>query len=492
MIQVGIIGAYLLGLVALGIVAGRRLASGSSDFFLASRGIGPFFLLMSLFGTTMTAFALVGSTGKAYLLGIGTFGLMASWSALVHPAMFLLVGVPVWRLGKKHGFVTQVQLLRARYGSDLLGAALFPVLVLLVVPYLLIGVQGAGATVAAVTKGVWADGVGLPAWLTGLVVCAVVLSYVWLGGMRAAAWANALQTTIFLVVASVAFVALASALGGPAAATAATAAKRPELLVRGGLIEPLHWLSYGFVPLSVGMFPHLFQHWLTARSGRSFQLSVVLHPVLIMAVWLPCVLIGVWAAGQLSLPPEKANAVLGVMVARFTAPWMSGVLTAGVLAAIMSSLDSQFLSLGTMFTHDVLLRWRPDLDERAQVLAGRGFVLAIVGFTYVLSLFESRSVFDLGVWTFSGFAWLTPLILAALYWPRANAGGALLSLAVTASLWTVMFAYDLAYGPVGSEELLFFGAMPAAWLVIASAAAMAVGTVVGERVGGALAARQAL
>ena len=65
----------------------------STDYFVASRSIGPFMLLMSVFGTTMTAFALVGSTGKAFERGVGTYGLMASSSGLIHAACFFLIGM---------------------------------------------------------------------------------------------------------------------------------------------------------------------------------------------------------------------------------------------------------------------------------------------------------------------------------------------------------------------------------------------------------------
>ena len=64
---------------------------------------------MSVFGTTMTAFALVGSTGKSFERGIGTYGLMASISGLVHAAIFFLVGIRLWAFGKKHGYITQIQ-----------------------------------------------------------------------------------------------------------------------------------------------------------------------------------------------------------------------------------------------------------------------------------------------------------------------------------------------------------------------------------------------
>jgi SSS family solute:Na+ symporter len=470
-----VIVGYLALLLTVGLSSSRFGDDTSDDFFLASHSIGPVLLLMSLFGTTMTAFALIGSTGKAYQLGIGTYGLMASWAAVVHPLMFAFVGVRVWHVGRHNGYVTQVQMLRDRFQNDALGWLLFPILVALVVPYLLIGVQGAGITVAAVTKGAFPSifvdtGGAIPGWLTGLVICAVVFTYVTYGGIRAAAWANTFQTGVFLVVAAITFVIIASALGGPTAAIEATAAKRPELLIRGDAIGQAHFLSYSLVGLSVGMFPHIFQHWLTARSSDTFKLSVIAHPALVAAVWLPCVLIGVWAAGQLDFPPEKANAVLGVMVAKFTTPWMSGVLTAGVLAAIMSSLDSQFLCLGTMFTHDVLLRTREDVSEAQQIAYGRQFVGLVVLATWLLSLVSTRGIFDLGVWCFSGFSALTPILFAALYWRRATATGALAAVVVVIVGWIGLFTADSMGTHTG--EFLVGGVMPVTWLFLASTVTM--------------------
>jgi SSS family solute:Na+ symporter len=182
---------YLCLLLALGFFSNKLFRGTSKDYFVASHSIGPFLLLMSVFGTTMTAFALVGSTGKSFERGIGTYGLMASISGLVHAAIFFLIGIRLWAFGKKHGFITQIQFFRARFESDSIGYLLFPILVLLVIPYLLIGIIGAGKTIEPVTAGAfpalftnptapqWLGGV--PPWLTGLVVSLVVLSYVFHG-----------------------------------------------------------------------------------------------------------------------------------------------------------------------------------------------------------------------------------------------------------------------------------------------------------------------
>ena len=148
---------YLAILLGLGLFAKTFFRGTAKDYFVASHSIGPFLLLMSVFGTTMTAFALVGSTGEAYRNGIGTYGKMASWSGLVHSAVFFFVGVRLWAMGRRHGYVTQVQYFRDRFDSDAIGYLLFPILVGLVIPYLLIGILGAGGVVASIERRVKDD-----------------------------------------------------------------------------------------------------------------------------------------------------------------------------------------------------------------------------------------------------------------------------------------------------------------------------------------------
>ena len=481
MTQLAVITAYLAVLLLVGLRSARAFRGGSGDFFVASHSVGPVLLLLSVFGTTMTAFALVGSTGEAYARGIGVYGLMASWSGLVHSAIFFGVGIPLWRMGRRHGFVTQIGFFRDRFESPVLGWVLFPILVGLVIPYLLIGLLGAQSVVMGVTRGAFepwgvfaGTGHAVPPWLSGAVICAVVLGYVLGGGLRAAAWANAVQTGIFMVTGIITFIVVARALGGAAAATEAVRAAHPERLVRGEAIGQLQFLTYGFVPLSVGMFPHIFQHWLTARSARTFRLTVILHPVCIAVVWIPCVVLGVWATaatmpdGSLVVPLAHAkNTELAILVQRLASPLLAGVLSAGILAAIMSSLDSQFLCLGTMFTEDVIARLRP-VSDRDKVRMARFFIAAVVVLTYTLSLVEPRRVFTLGVWCFSGFAGLFPLVVAAVHWRRATAAGALACVIAAAGTWLVLFqrsGYGLGEGLVG-------GAMPVAVIVAASSAAL--------------------
>ena len=80
-----IIFCYLGLVLCIGVLSNRFFRGTGEDYFVASRSIGPFLLLMSLFGTNMTAFAILGASGEAYHTGIGVFALMPSGAALIIP-----------------------------------------------------------------------------------------------------------------------------------------------------------------------------------------------------------------------------------------------------------------------------------------------------------------------------------------------------------------------------------------------------------------------
>ena len=142
----------------------------------------------------------------------------------------------------------------------------------------------------------------------------------------------------------------------------------------------------------------------------------------------------------------------------------------------MSSLDSQFVCLGTIFTHDVVLhRWGKDrFTDKQQVSLGRGFILCVVVATYLLSLLNPPSIFDLAVWCFSGFASLFPLIFAALYWRRVTKAGAIASVLAAAGTWLVLFYDGLIARVDTSGDYLIGGVMPVAIMFAASAIALIV------------------
>lgn len=469
--QLIIISVYLGLLLLLGLFSSRLFSGTKEDYQLASHSIGPFLLLMSMFGTTMTAFALVGSSGEAFREGIGVYGMLASSSGIIHSLCFFLIGVKVWTLARKHGYTTQIEFFRDRLDSDFIGLLLFPILVGLVIPYLLIGVISGGAVMQSLTSGLAPemfpamrpDGSvnpalngGLPPWLGSLVICVVVLVYVFFGGMRGTTWANTFQTLVFMVLGVVTFYVIATKLGKQDSFLAnlqVLAQSVPEEKITRSDMSKTKFFTYLLIPLSVGMFPHLFQHWMTAKSANSFKLPVVCHPIFIMIVWVPCVLVGIWATGNLIPPkpplPSNPNTILPFLVKTQTGPVLGGFLAAGILAAIMSSLDSQFMCIGTIFSNDILTHYKgkENVSDSQQVFSTRMFIIAIVAVTYLLSLGNVRSVFAMGVWCFSGFSALFPIVVAALYWRGLTAAGAISGIFAAIISWCTLFYHGLQVPP---------------------------------------------
>jgi solute:Na+ symporter, SSS family len=512
-----IVFAYLAGVVYIGVFAFRQRTHGAEDYFLAGRSLGPVVFLLSLFGTNMTAFAILGSSGHAFNNGIVTYGLMASSSGLVIPLTIFLIGTRVWHLGKRYGFMTPVQIFRDRWECSHIGTVIFAVQAALLVPYVIIGVMGGGTTLNAVSGGV------VPFWLGGAVVALVVMSYVFFGGMRGTAWVNAFQTVLFLVFGAVAVSVIGASMGGFTAASEALL-KAPPLapLLTRERISPYYFFSYTFIPLSAIAFPHIAIFCLTARRMAQFKKTVILYPLCIMAIWLPCVFLGVMANRMADVPaikakqdarrtlvtqgaqlaPEQREAlrdkmagddVILVMLERHAPLWLAGLLGAGIMAAVMAS-DSQILALSTMFTEDVFAHYggKARFGEGAQVQTGRAFVVALTLFAYGVALVSPESIFELAIqYAFSGFAALSPLLIAALFWRGSTKWGALAStLWVAAAVVAVGIFQQVVPAPapgpptvvwsVGGTEVLartfggttVLGFMPVVPMVLVSALLM--------------------
>jgi solute:Na+ symporter, SSS family len=510
---------YLAIVVYIGVFAFRRSSGkeAAEDYFLAGRTLGPFVFLMSLFGTNMTAFAILGSSGHAFNNGIVTFGLMASSSAFVIPLCLFLIGTRVWALGRKYGFITPVQLFRDRWETSHIGTVIFALQAALLLPYVIIGVMGGGTTLAAISGG------RVPFWLGGAVVALVVMSYVFFGGMRGTAWVNTFQTILFLGFGAVALVVIGTGMGGFRTAVSDMLASPAASLLTRERVSPLYFLSYTFIPLSSIAFPHITIFCLTARRMSQFKKTVIFYPLCIAAIWLPCVFLGVMANRATDLPeikakieargtlaaqgaklqPEeretlraKSNAddVLLLLLDRYAPAWLAGLLGAGIMAAVMAT-DSQILALSTMFTEDVFAHYggRARFGEAAQVHMGRGFVVALTIVAYAIALRAPETIFALAVqYAFTGFAALSPLLVAALFWRGSTKWGALAStLLAAAGVVAVAVFQELVPAPAGPPVVVWswggfealsrtaggtaiFGFMPVVPITLACALAMGV------------------
>jgi SSS family solute:Na+ symporter len=322
------------------------------------------------------------------------------------------------------------------------------------------------------------------------------MGYVFFGGMRGTAWVNTFQTVLFLSFGAIAIVVIGRGMGGFSnAIESLLASPSTASLLTRERISPLFFFSYTFIPLSTIAFPHIAIFCLTARKVVQFKRTVVFYPICILAIWLPCVFLGVAANSLTNVPrvqqklearaalaaaPTSMSAdaraalrrqaagddVVPLMLETFAPMWLAGILGAGIMAAVMAS-DSQILALSTMFTEDVFTFYggKARFGEAVQVQTGRAFVVILTIAAYAIALKAPQSIFDLAVqYAFSGYSALFPLLVAALFWRRSTKWGAL---AVT--LWA---AFAVIYTARVPGALAWFGLMPVVPMTVISSVLM--------------------
>jgi len=412
------VAVYIAVVLVLGLRARRGASNTPDEYFLAGRGLGPVVLFMALFGTNATSFVLVGIPAAAYEHGIGVFGLNAPIIALGIPLTFWAVGSPARRMARRLGALTPAELYAARFGSPAVGFVLFAVFTAYTVPYMVQAVKSAALILHGVSGGL------LSTSLVGLAVVAVALLYTSLGGMRATAWTNVFQGSLFLVFMVAAFFLVADSLGGPSAATGAVAAVKPERLELGTdwLFEPRAWTSWSLViSLTVIGFPHMFVRLLAAADERAIATVSRAYPIALVLLWTPAVLLGVW--GVAAFPDlENPDRIFQLMTGTHLPAALGSLGFLAVLAAVMSTLDAQILTLSSMVVRDVAapLGWS---SERRQVWLGRWFAGAIGALIWTLAELWDDSIFGISRKAFEGYTTLFPALLLGVRWRRLTATG---------------------------------------------------------------------
>ncbi len=404
---------YLLILIAIGVASYRRGVSSAEDYFMAGRTFGSIVLFMSLFGTNVTAFALIGMPGISYHAGIGTFGFFGAMAAFVTPMAFILVGYPVWNIGKRHGYMTQPQMFGERWQSPAVAYLLFGLLLLYTVPYMIVGLIGGGLAITAISKGAVSYALG------AAFVAGVTVIYTSLGGMRGTAWTNVFQATLFLGFLLLAFFGISGKLGGLQAVQERLIQEAPHLL---GKEHPrlAHGIwATGFLvgPLSVIAFPHIFLRLMTARNASALRRSIYIYPLGLILLYLPITLIGVWGALDIpGLVGKESDKILPLLVEKHLPFWLSAVGLAAILAAVMSSLDGQILTISTMIAVDIL----GGKEHHARTRVGRVGVIVIAAVCLVIALIRPAGIFDISVYAFSGYTLIVPVMVAGLFWQRST------------------------------------------------------------------------
>ena len=414
----------------------------SANYFLAGRNIGWFIIGASLFASNIGSEHLVGlaGTGAASGVAVGQFEILASLILLLLGWLF----VPFYL---RSGVFTMPEFLERRYSSS----ARWYLAIISIVGYVLTKIS---VTIAAGGI-VFESLMGLDFWTGAFVVVVATGIYTVFGGLRAVLYTDMLQALILIGGAVCVTVIGLSELGGwdvlyETAGSSVFSVWRPMsdpnfpwtgILLGAPILGVWYWCTDQFIVqrvLSAANIDH-------ARRGTIFGGYLKILPIFIFV--LPGVVAHALAeSGRIEL--DRPDEALPTLIGALLPAGLRGVVVAGLLAALMSSLSSVFNSCSTLITWDIYRKIRPDASERRLVLVGQlaTTVLVALGLLWIpmMQLISGQ----LYQYLQSVQAYISPPIAAVfligIFWKRVNGRGAIASLVTGFVLGMGRLAAELA------------------------------------------------
>lgn len=415
---------YLAGMLGVGLWAYRRTRD-LPDFLLGGRRLGRWVTALSAGASDMSGWLLLGLPGYAYAAGLEAGWIAAGLLAGTY-LNWRFVAAPLRRDTQRAGDALTLPEFFARRlgGGHLLRAAAALLILLFFMIYTSSGLVAGGKLFATVF--------GLPYHWAVLAGVIAILAYTFLGGFLAVCWTDLVQALLMAL--ALVWVPWAAAAHLDGDAVTRLARVDPNLLnpFIGQGDEPLGLLAIvSLLGWGLGYFgqPHILARFMAiqdpAELPRARRIGVS---------WVALTLAGAVAAGVLGIPlvdPPLAGAdsekVFMIMVGTLLHPLPAGICLAAILAAIMSTADSQLLVSASALTEDfyrALLR--PRARRRELIWVGRGAVALVALAAWFIALDPDSQVLELVAYAWAGFgAAFGPVLLLTLYWRSMNAAGAL-------------------------------------------------------------------
>jgi len=439
----------------LGWTPAKRASSSATGYVAGDRAMGLLLMYFITGATIFSAFAFLGAPGRAYSRGASAFFILAFGVFGFLPFYFL--GPRAARLGRAYGFVTQAQMVSARFGSPAIAGVMALLSIAAFLPYLALQMKGAGIVLNAVSGG------AVSVELGAAIVYSVVTAYVLRSGVLGVGWTNTFQGVVMMVLAWGLGLWLPRHLyGGVGEMFLAIQAERPEMLVPPGLAadgSPWTWgeFSSAIVVSAIGFsfWPHLFMKAFSAKDDRTIRRTVVLYPTFQIFL-VPLFLIGFAGVLFASAPAEPDQILPHMLMNLDIPPLVVGLFCAGALAASMSSGDAMAHAGASIAVRDgVGGALRVELSPERERRWIRVAVVAVMVLAYPVAVLFRGDLVLLLVTTYGAVVQFAPAVTAALYWRRATGPGVLAGLlagvAVTVwlTLWPSMRPVEIHAGTFG-------------------------------------------
>lgn len=464
----------IMGIAVWGNMASSRKSDTAGfieEYFIGSRSMGGLVLAMAIITTYTSASSFVGGPGVAYKLGLGWILL----SMIQVPTAFLTLGV----LGKRFAViarrtksVTIADFLRARYRSDAVVILASVALLIFFMASMLAQFIGGARLFESITGMSYQAGL----FIFGL----TVIIYTTVGGFRAVVLTDMIQGLMMLVASMAILLAVITAGGGAANIMDTLKTIDPGLLTPQGPANSIpkpfilsFWVLVGFGILGL---PQTTQKCLGYKDSKSMHNAMIIGTFVVGFTMLSMHLVG--AMGRAVVPGiEIGDLAVPTITLKLLSPFWAGIFIAGPLAAIMSTVDSMLIMCSASIVKDLYFHYVAKNDAAALPPSKIKLMsIAVTGVIGAIVFFAAMKPPSLLVWinlfAFGGLeaVFLCPTLFG-LYWQRANALGAILS----------MIAGCASFFWFNITKQSILGTTPIVPTLVIAAAAFVIGSYMGRK-----------
>lgn len=455
---------YLILVVYIGAVLSKRNRT-TDDFYLGGRKLGPFVTAMSAEASDMSSYLLMGLPGLAYFSGLCD----VTWTIIGLAAgtylNWLLVAKRLRNYSHICGNSTTVPVFFSnRYHDNkrVLSAIAAVVIIIFFVPYTASGFSACGKLFATLFGA---------EYHTAMIISALIIAvYTTLGGFLAASISDFIQS-IVMTIALIIVVLFGITKAGGFDAVVSNAQALPGYLSLNNLFDVSTnsavsynwWTKISTLAWGLGYFgmPHILLRFMAIEDPKKLKLSRRIASVWVVISMTVAVFIGIvgysmtkaGVIGDLSSSSAVAETLI-IEIAKVISShgWFSaiiaGIILAGILAATMSTADSQLLAASSSVSQNLMKEILfKNISDKMMMVIARLTVVAISIVAVVIAWNPESSVFSIVSFAWAGFgAAFGPTMLFALFWKRSNKWGALAGM-LTGGVMVFVWKYLIA--PMG-------------------------------------------
>ena len=439
---------YILGMLGIGFYFYYRTKN-ISDYVLGGRGLNPVVAALSAGASDMSGWLLLGLPGLMFVTGISgswiaiglTIGAFLNWQYIARPLRIFTE--------KLDDSITIPGFLANRFKSRNLRIVSAVVILIFYTLYASSGLVG-GAKLFEATFNLDYQ----TALITGTLV---IVSYTFLGGYNAVSWTDFFQGTMMMLALLIVPIVVITDLGGFSKTIHAIRMINPEYLDiwKGttfiGIISLLAW--------GLGYFgqPHILVRFMSINKPENVKPAKYVGMSWMIISIVGSLMVGFFGIAYVSahqIDLQDSEKIFITLSELLLNPWIAGFVLAAILAAIMSTIDSQLLVSSSCLTRDIYEKViKQNASDKELVWIGRATVIAIALVAYYISTNRDSSVLSLVAYAWAGFgAAFGPLIILSLYNKNISAAGAVSGMITGAA--TVLIWKQLNGGIFDLYELL--------------------------------------